>query len=101
VGPLTGLNRRREMGFVGTAPRGLLYLFGERYAWARPPRLLSAGLGPSRSLYKELFTMLQAPREARSVAVDLDITHRPLARRRQIIASRHGRRAWDASLSYL
>ena len=62
------------MGFVGTAPRGLLYLFGERYAWARPPCLLSAGPGPSRSFYKESFKMLQAPRDARSVAVGLDIT---------------------------
>ena len=49
VDALTGLNRRREMGFVGTAPRGLLYLFGERYAWARPPCLFSAGPDPSRS----------------------------------------------------
>ena len=41
--------------------------------------------------------MLQAPRDARSVAVAWILLHRPLARRRQIIASRHGRRAWDAS----
>ena len=66
---LTDLNRLHEMGFMGTAPRGLLYLFGERYAWARPPCLLSAGPGPSRSFYKESFKMLQAPRDARSVAV--------------------------------
>ena len=39
--------------------------------------------------------MIQAPHEAPSNAVDFDITHRPLAHRRQIIASRHGRRAWD------
>ena len=82
---LTGLNRRREMGFVGTAPRGLLYLFGERYAWARPPCLLSAGPGPSRSFYKESFKMLQAPHEAPSNAVDFDITHRPLPLERSVV----------------
>ena len=64
VDALTGLNRRREMGFVGTAPRGLLYLFGERYAWARPPRLISAGPGPSRSFYNESFKMIQTRRDA-------------------------------------
>ena len=74
VDPLTDLNRLREMGFMGTAPRGLLYLFGERYAWARPPRLISADPGPSRNLYNESSKMIQTRRDARSVAVGLDIT---------------------------
>ena len=72
--PLTGLNRRREMGFAGTAPRGLLYILRETIRLGTPAAVDLRGPRPFSQLLQRIIQDVQTPREARSVVVGLDIT---------------------------
>ncbi len=74
VDPLTDLNRRREMGFAGTAPRGLLYILRETIRLGTPAVSVLRGPRSFSQFVQRVIQDVQTPREARSVAVGLDIT---------------------------
>ena len=92
---LVDLNRLHEMGFAGTAPRGLLYILRETIRLGTPAAVDLRGPRPFPQLLQRVIQDDPDPTRRGPSPWAWILLNRPLARRRQIIASRHGRRAWD------
>ena len=72
--PLTDLNRRREMGFAGTAPRGLLYILRETIRLGTPAAVALGGPRPFSQLLQRVIQDAPGPTRRAVRRRGLDIT---------------------------